>query len=66
MTIHWLNLTIPVFALTQKLLIVKNSMSKVYLLTGTSIGCGRTLAEAVLERSDKVVLTARKPEQVAP
>jgi len=40
-------------------------MSKVYLITGTSTGFGRSLAEAVLERGDKVVLTARKPEQVA-
>jgi NAD(P)-dependent dehydrogenase (short-subunit alcohol dehydrogenase family) len=39
-------------------------MSKVYLITGTSTGFGRSLAEAVLERGDKVVLTARKPEQV--
>ncbi|BDI20294.1 short-chain dehydrogenase/reductase [Nostoc cf. commune SO-36] len=40
-------------------------MSKVYLITGTSTGFGRSLASAVLERGDKVVLTARKPEQVA-
>lgn len=40
-------------------------MSRVYLITGTSTGFGRSLAEAVLERGDKVVLTARKPEQVA-
>ncbi|MEJ1934701.1 oxidoreductase [Nostoc sp. NIES-2111] len=40
-------------------------MSKVYLITGTSTGFGRALAEAVLEKGDKVVLTARKPEQVA-
>jgi NADP-dependent 3-hydroxy acid dehydrogenase YdfG len=40
-------------------------MSKVYLITGTSAGFGRALASEVLERGDKVVLTARKPEQVA-
>ncbi|WP_277883448.1 hypothetical protein [Nostoc flagelliforme] len=40
-------------------------MSKVYLITGKSTGFCCTLAEAVLERCDKVVLTARKPEQVA-
>jgi NADP-dependent 3-hydroxy acid dehydrogenase YdfG len=40
-------------------------MSKVYLITGTSTGFGRSLASEVLKRGDKVVLTARKPEQVA-
>lgn len=35
-------------------------MSKVYLITGTSSGFGRALAEAALERGDKVILTARK------
>lgn len=39
-------------------------VSKVYLITGTSSGFGRSLAEAVLKRGDKVVLTARKPEDV--
>lgn len=39
-------------------------MSKVYFITGTSSGFGRALAEAVLERGDRAVLTARKPEQV--
>ena len=37
---------------------------KVWLITGTSTGFGRALAEAVLERGDKVVLTARKTEAV--
>lgn len=40
-------------------------MSKVYFITGTSSGFGRSLAEVVLERGDKVVLTARKTETVA-
>ena len=35
-------------------------MSKVYLITGTSSGFGQALAEAALERGDKVILTARK------
>lgn len=53
------------FELTEKPLSLEKSMSKVYLITGTSTGFGRSLAEAVLERGDNVVLTARKPEQVA-
>lgn len=35
-------------------------MSKVYLITGTSSGFGRALAEAVLKRGDKAVMAARK------
>jgi NAD(P)-dependent dehydrogenase (short-subunit alcohol dehydrogenase family) len=40
-------------------------MSKVYIITGTSSGFGRALAEAVLERGDRAVLTARKVESVS-
>ncbi len=40
-------------------------MSRVYLITGTSSGFGRALAEAVLERGDRAVLTARKLDAVA-
>lgn len=40
-------------------------MSKVYLITGTSSGFGRALAEAILERGDRAVLTARKPDAVS-
>jgi NAD(P)-dependent dehydrogenase (short-subunit alcohol dehydrogenase family) len=40
-------------------------MSKVYVITGTSSGFGRVLAESVLERGDKAVLTARNPASVA-
>jgi NAD(P)-dependent dehydrogenase (short-subunit alcohol dehydrogenase family) len=40
-------------------------MSKVYLITGTSSGFGRALAEEVLGRGDIAVLTARRPDSVA-
>src|SRR5580700_4832610 len=40
-------------------------MSKVWLLTGSSRGLGRALAEAVLAAGDKLVATARNPEQPA-
>ncbi len=39
-------------------------MSKTYFITGTSSGFGRALAEAVLERGDQAVLTARKPASI--
>jgi NAD(P)-dependent dehydrogenase (short-subunit alcohol dehydrogenase family) len=39
-------------------------MGKVYFITGTSSGFGRALAEAVLARGDRAVMTARKPETV--
>jgi NADP-dependent 3-hydroxy acid dehydrogenase YdfG len=35
-------------------------MSKVYFITGTSSGFGKALAEAALERGERVVLAARK------
>lgn len=37
-------------------------MGKVYLITGTSSGFGRALAEVVLKRGDSAALTARRPE----
>ena len=39
-------------------------MAKVWLITGSSRGLGRALAEAVLESGDVLVATARKPEQL--
>lgn len=40
-------------------------MSKVWLITGSSRGFGRSLAEAVLANGDWLVATARRPEQIA-
>jgi NAD(P)-dependent dehydrogenase (short-subunit alcohol dehydrogenase family) len=40
-------------------------MSKVWLITGSSRGFGRNLAEAVLEQGDQLIATARKTEQLA-
>lgn len=40
-------------------------MSKVWLITGSSRGFGRALAEAVLQSGDQLVATARKPEQLS-
>jgi NAD(P)-dependent dehydrogenase (short-subunit alcohol dehydrogenase family) len=37
-------------------------MSKVWLITGSSRGFGRSLAEAVLTNGDRLLATARKPE----
>jgi len=38
---------------------------KVWLITGSSTGFGRSLAEAVLREGDRLIATARKPEQLA-
>jgi NADP-dependent 3-hydroxy acid dehydrogenase YdfG len=38
---------------------------KVWLITGASTGFGRELAEYLLEQGERVVATARKPEQLA-
>ncbi|WLW58174.1 oxidoreductase [Streptomyces sp. YU58] len=40
-------------------------MSTTWLITGASRGFGRALAEAVLETGDRLVATARRPEQLA-
>jgi len=39
-------------------------MSRVWLITGSSRGLGRAIAEAVLAHGDQLVATARKPEQL--
>jgi NAD(P)-dependent dehydrogenase (short-subunit alcohol dehydrogenase family) len=39
-------------------------MAKVWLITGSSRGLGRSLAEAVLAHGDRLVATARQPEQL--
>lgn len=41
-------------------------MSRTWLITGASRGFGRALAEAVLEAGDRLVATARRPEQLDP
>jgi NAD(P)-dependent dehydrogenase (short-subunit alcohol dehydrogenase family) len=38
--------------------------TKVWLITGSSTGFGRSLTEAVLKKGDSVIATARKPEQL--
>lgn len=40
------------------------SQERVWFITGSSSGLGRALAEAVLEKGEAVVLTARKAEKV--
>ncbi len=40
-------------------------MSKVWLITGSSRGLGRAFTKAVLEAGDRVMATARRPEQLA-
>ena len=40
-------------------------MAKVWLITGSSRGLGRAVAEAVLSAGDKLVATARTPAQLA-
>ena len=39
-------------------------MTKVWLITGSSRGFGWELAQAVLKSGDKLVATARRPEQL--
>lgn len=39
-------------------------MTKIWFITGSSRGLGRSLTEAILANGDKVAATARKPEQL--
>lgn len=39
-------------------------MQKTWLVTGSSRGFGREITEAALKRGDRVVATARKPDQL--
>ena len=39
-------------------------MSRVWLITGSSRGLGRALAETVLEKGDRLIATARNPKQL--
>ncbi|TDW95813.1 SDR family oxidoreductase [Dinghuibacter silviterrae] len=39
-------------------------MTKVWFITGSSRGLGRSLAEAVLAKGDRLAATARRPEQL--
>ncbi|MGG6311544.1 SDR family NAD(P)-dependent oxidoreductase [Paenibacillus macerans] len=39
-------------------------MSKVWLISGSGSGLGRSIAEAALAKGDRVVATARRPEQL--
>ena len=43
----------------------KNTMSKVWLVTGATSGFGRAFTEAAVGRGDVVVATARRPEALA-
>jgi NAD(P)-dependent dehydrogenase (short-subunit alcohol dehydrogenase family) len=39
-------------------------MNKIWFVTGSSRGLGRTLVEAILAAGDRVIATARKPEEL--
>lgn len=41
------------------------SSNRVWFITGSSTGFGRSLTEAVLKHGDRIVATARKPEQLS-
>jgi NAD(P)-dependent dehydrogenase (short-subunit alcohol dehydrogenase family) len=41
-----------------------NNLSRVWLITGSSTGFGRILAEILLKRGERVAVTARNPDQI--
>jgi NAD(P)-dependent dehydrogenase (short-subunit alcohol dehydrogenase family) len=43
---------------------IKREMEKIWFITGSSRGLGRSLTTAVLAKGDKVAATARNPEQL--
>ena len=43
----------------------EHDMSKIWLITGSANGLGRTIAEAVLRHGDRLVATARNPQQLS-
>ncbi|MCW2142068.1 NADP-dependent 3-hydroxy acid dehydrogenase YdfG [Actinoplanes cyaneus] len=48
----------------KKLTLKESTMSNVWLITGSSRGLGRQIAESVLAAGHRVVATARRPEQL--
>jgi NAD(P)-dependent dehydrogenase (short-subunit alcohol dehydrogenase family) len=45
--------------------VLLNAMQQTWFITGSSRGLGRALAQAALDAGDRVVATARRPEQLA-
>jgi NAD(P)-dependent dehydrogenase (short-subunit alcohol dehydrogenase family) len=43
---------------------MSNNLSKIFFLTGSSRGLGRSLAEAILEAGHRLIATARQPKQL--
>lgn len=53
------------FYLPRKVKFPTDTMSQVWLITGTSSGLGHELARAVLGRGDKVIATARQLDRLS-
>ncbi len=43
---------------------MSNNLSRIFFLTGSSRGLGRSLAEAILEAGNQLIATARQPKQL--